>query len=373
MLMPLDGFSPAPDSSSLHVLDVFRQARFSPQPKLKELMRTQLQSAFDACKLPVKDRVSLARVFELAEGHVLDISSLPVVAALCHAWLHRTRSTLSPAECVEPVAAALNELLPAPITGALQTWGIRPHQSSSGWMSTWRVWRTVATALNMSGILSPPPANHVTCTYSPSSFCFSNRMQGCEFGDFSPSNLAFASMPLPRSCAPGEPWFLSLLEPRPQKLPALPSPFKVKQEDGMQHNDVVPVEPAASVDAELDGSESLASLLAACPPSWHSGMLDSVCRYVLFPASSCICLRLKRWRVITGTSSRVSWRLSFTGSVFQDLIRRTRLRCDLQPRPPSLSPSLPCRRLCISSASQMLFLVIHSFIFRRLAGTLALM
>jgi len=124
-------------------------------------MPAQLQCAFDACKLPVNDRVSFSRVFELARGCALDSSSLPVVSSLCNAWLQRARSSLWPAECVQPGAAAVKELLPASIDGAHQAWGIQPHQSSSGWMSTWRVWRAVASALNMSGVLSLPPPNHV--------------------------------------------------------------------------------------------------------------------------------------------------------------------------------------------------------------------
>ena len=65
------------------------------------------------------------------------------------------------------------------------------------------------------------------------------------------------------------------------------------------------------------------------------------------------------------TSSKASLCLSFKGPGFQDLIRPTRLR--------RLPPSL--QRGCFRDAYplQMLFLIVHSFIFRRLAGTLALM
>ena len=118
-------------------------------------MTLQLQSAFDSCKLPVNHHVSLAGVFQLARVCALDMSSLPAVSALLHAWLERSRSNPLLAECVLPVAAAVKELLPAPISGPLQNWGMQPHQSSSGWMATWRVCRSVASALHMSGILSP--------------------------------------------------------------------------------------------------------------------------------------------------------------------------------------------------------------------------
>ncbi len=243
--------------------------------------------------------MSLSRVFELAQSCALHGSSLPVVSALCHSWLHRARSRQSPDQCVEPVAAALKELLPAPIAGALETWGIQPHQSSSGWMSTWRVWRAVASALNMSGVLNPPPANHVTCTHRaiPLSPCFSNRIQGCKFGEFSPSNVAFACLPLPRSCSAPAPLFPSLLEPRPldtsaaampTQAPALSSPHKIKQEDIMQDDDVAPLQPAAAADAKLSGGDSLASLLAACPPSLHTGIVESVCRCVWHRARACL-------------------------------------------------------------------------------------
>jgi hypothetical protein len=122
-------------------------------------MNLQLQSAFDRCTLPVNDRVSLESVFQLAQVCTLDGASLPVVSALCHAWLHRSRRHCSPAVCVDPVAAAVELLLPAPISGPIESWGVQPHQSSSGWMTTWRLWRTVASALHMSGILSPALAN----------------------------------------------------------------------------------------------------------------------------------------------------------------------------------------------------------------------
>ena len=89
----------------------------------------------------------------------MDGASLPVVSALCHAWLQRSRRHCSPAVCVDPVAAAVDLLLPAPISGPIESWGVQPHQSSSGWMTTWRVWRTVASALHMSGILSPALGN----------------------------------------------------------------------------------------------------------------------------------------------------------------------------------------------------------------------
>jgi hypothetical protein len=118
-------------------------------------MILQLQSAFDSCKLPVSDHVSLAGVFQLARVCTLDSSSLPAVSALLHAWLERSRSNPLLAECVLPVAAAVKELLPAPTSGTV----LKPHQSSSGWMAAWRLCRSVASALHMSGILSPALAN----------------------------------------------------------------------------------------------------------------------------------------------------------------------------------------------------------------------
>ena len=43
---------------------------------------------------------------------------------------------------------------------------------------------------------------------------------------------------------------------------------------------MAPLQPAAAADAKLGGGDSLASLLAACPPSLHTGIVDSVCRCV---------------------------------------------------------------------------------------------
>lgn len=128
-------------------------------PALSRLMNLQLQSAFDRCTLPASDRVSLEGVFQLAQVCTLDVASLPVVSTLCHAWLHRSRRNVSSAVCVHPVAAAVEQLLPAPISGPIESWGVQPHENSSGWMTTWRVWRTVASALHMSGILSPALGN----------------------------------------------------------------------------------------------------------------------------------------------------------------------------------------------------------------------
>ncbi len=122
-------------------------------------MILQLQSAFDSCKLPVNHHVSLAGVFQLARVCTLHSSSLPAVSALLHAWLERSRNNPSLAECVLPVAAAVKELLPAPTSGPVHNCGMKPHQSSSGWMATWRLCRSVASALHMSGILSPALAN----------------------------------------------------------------------------------------------------------------------------------------------------------------------------------------------------------------------
>ncbi len=169
MLLPLHDVAPAPEKSSAHVLDVFRQAsmplhRRRAHAKPCELILTQLQRAFDSCNLPIGDRVCFAGVVQLSHSCALEVSSLPVVSTLCHAWLHRMRRNRSLAECLEPVAAAVKELLPAPVSDADQAWGVRPHQSSSGWMSTWRIWRAVANALHMSGILQPALANNVTRT-----------------------------------------------------------------------------------------------------------------------------------------------------------------------------------------------------------------
>ena len=124
-------------------------------------MPLQLQSAFDSCKLPAPDRVSLSGVLELAQDGASHDSSLPVVSTLCHAWLRRMRSKPELAALVDPVAAAVTALLPAPISGGGQAWGVQPHQSSSSWMATWRMWRSVANALHMSGILTPKLPNDV--------------------------------------------------------------------------------------------------------------------------------------------------------------------------------------------------------------------
>jgi hypothetical protein len=64
----------------------------------------------------------------------------------------------------------------------------------------------------------------------------------------------------------------------PTQAAALSSPPNIKQEDRMQDDDEAPLQPAAAADAELGSGDSLASLLAACPPSFHTGIVDSVCR-----------------------------------------------------------------------------------------------
>lgn len=146
------------------------------------LTLAQLQSAFDSCDLPVSDRVSLSGALELAQECALDSWALPIVSTLCHAWLHRMRGKLEMAECVDPVAAAVEELLPAPISAGVQSWGMQPHQSSSSWMATWRVWRTVANALHMSGILSPKLPNDVMtsiCTQRSSSLLLLHHVPSC--------------------------------------------------------------------------------------------------------------------------------------------------------------------------------------------------
>ena len=178
MLLPLHDVAPAPEKSSAHVLDVFRQAILPlrhrhrrARAKPCELILKQLQRAFDSCNLPVGDRVSFAGVVQLSQSCALEVASLPVVSTLCHAWLQRMRGNRSLADCLEPVAAALKELLPAPVSDADQAWGVRPHQSSSGWMSTWRIWRAVANALHMSGILQPALANNVMRTLNLTLTC----------------------------------------------------------------------------------------------------------------------------------------------------------------------------------------------------------
>lgn len=62
---------------------------------------------------------------------------------------------------LDRVAAAVHELLPAPLSDTDQSWGVQPHCSSSSWMATWRVWRSVASALHLSGIVLPSLAHDV--------------------------------------------------------------------------------------------------------------------------------------------------------------------------------------------------------------------
>jgi hypothetical protein len=174
MLLPLDEATSALHTSSSHVLDIFQQATPCMHRRsfanYSELMPAQLQCAFDSCNLPSGDRVSFAGVIELSHSCTLEPASLPVVATLCDAWLNRMRGQDSLVQRLHPVATAVKELLPAPLSDASQTWGVRPHQSSSGWMATWRLWRAVANALHMSGILLPSLANHVMRTLHARAF-----------------------------------------------------------------------------------------------------------------------------------------------------------------------------------------------------------
>jgi hypothetical protein len=271
-----------------------------PYPLHRSLTSPQLQCAFDSCKLPVNDRVSFAGVFQLAEVCTIDSSSLPVVSALCHAWLQRARGNPSLADCVLPAAAAVSQLLPVPISGPAETWCVQPHQNSSGWMATWRLGRALAGALHMCGILCPaPPRREVARAAAPPlPHRFSCRAQGFKFGELSPSNLTFAAFPLPPGCLAGAPLPHSLAEQcaTPALSPsesAAHQKMTIKTENVVLDNEILPECPSADVDSKDGVSsshlESLSYLRASCPSSLHSGMVDSVCRFVSQSSSACFC------------------------------------------------------------------------------------
>lgn len=185
-------------------------------------------------------------------------------------------------------------------------------------MATWRLWRAVANALHMSGILLPSLANH-----------------GFRMGELSPSNLAFAACPLPRGFSTDATLLQQVDGIKAQGLAAaispcpssaLVSPQAIKQEDGMQDCDAPTSHQASSKDgASSQDHESLASLIAECPPNLHSGIVQAVCRNVV---ESLIVSEFQR--------------VGFSGFDSPNTL-------------------------------EMLYLVVHSFIFRRLAGSLALM
>jgi hypothetical protein len=134
---------------------------------------------------------------------------------------------------------------------------------------------------------------------------------------------------------------------------------------------MAPLQPAAAADVKLGGDDSLASLLAACPPSLHTGIVDSVCRCVWLQRALLPPPLIETWARYAGTSWMASWYQSCRGQGSRHSIPPTRWRFvqvqrSGRPRHAAYSASHP-------PASQMLFLVIHSFIFRRLAATLALM
>jgi hypothetical protein len=110
-------------------------------------------------------------------------------------------------------------------------------------------------------------------------------------GELSPSNLAFASFPLPRAFATGTTLLQKPDEPKMQQPcaaaaavpPSLTSCLTLKQEDGMNDCDALPASPSRDVGnltplGSHEPEESLASLIAGCPPNLHSGIVDAVCR-----------------------------------------------------------------------------------------------
>jgi hypothetical protein len=135
----------------------------------------------------------------------------------------------------------------------------------------------------------------------------SRYLQGCKFGDMSPSNLAFAAFPLPRGYANGPLLPDSHAQPQLQtpssvELPpastaaALPQKHQQEddmqqhqQEDGMQDSEKLPERQPGDDDAQGSNTrESLTSLLASCPASLQSGVASSVCRYAPHHAWSCL-------------------------------------------------------------------------------------